>query len=377
MGQKPSKYEVGELLGAGAFGQVYKGVVLDVNGDTDVYIGETVALKKLKIKNKAQRRSAKNELEPLRRLKHECHEHIVKYKDDYKKGKSLWLVLEYCSQGTLNDYLLKHLHAHINVNVLRLMKEIADAVSFLHAHNIVHRDLKPDNILLTGRSEAPVAKVGDFGVAKVCGVEDGSLANYYMVSQCGSRFFMAPEVFEFNLFRVYKMYCDVFSMGVIFTAMVDRRTSGEHVVAFINTANGIQPIGMALVIFPFISISDQILTGQVNKRFKQLCLSMLKRDYNNRPVASDVLQQLKAIRTLAPEVDPPKPQRNKPKCSPQTRVQNVPEHNQDHDLDPVVATVAYVSNAATVGFLAAGPIGAAVGATVGAAAGFLDWMAKQ
>ncbi|KAI8513909.1 hypothetical protein Bbelb_082330 [Branchiostoma belcheri] len=144
---KLGKYEVGNKLGEGAFGKVYKG--------KDVTSGGVVAIKRLKLKTEEQR------------------------------------------------------------------TKIADAVSFLHSNNIVHRDLKPDNILLSGSPAKPVAKVADFGLAKVCGVGDDSLSKYYMDTQC---------VFSG---QAYKMYCDVFSMGVIFVTMLDVRRLGKSAAAYI------------------------------------------------------------------------------------------------------------------------------------------------
>ncbi|XP_019625684.1 PREDICTED: serine/threonine-protein kinase pdik1l-B-like [Branchiostoma belcheri] len=284
---QPDNFEVGELLGEGAFGQVYRA--------TDRTTGKIVALKKLKMDNENQRRSAEKELIPLTQLEHKSHPHIVKFINYFVKDNSLWLVLEYCSQGNLNDFLLEQ-NPGKDVK-LRLMKEIASAVSFLHDNNIVHRDLKPDNILLTGNSSAPVVKVGDFGLAKVCGVGDGSLIEHYsIISPCGTPFFLAPEVFRAReTGESYRMYCDVFSMGVIFVAMVDGKRYEGKVVAYVSDPI---PFGEYLCDNPHADLSDKILKGNVNRRFKQLVLSMLDGNYSKRPNASSVLEQLHTMETL-------------------------------------------------------------------------------
>ncbi|CAH1254679.1 STK35 [Branchiostoma lanceolatum] len=276
------QYKVGKLLGEGAFGKVYKG--------KHVTTGGIVAIKRLKIENYRQLKSAQNELRPLFALQDKPHKHIVKFFQTEVMHNTLWLVLEYCPVGTLNDFLLGQPDMPVK---LRLMKEIADAVSFLHSKHIVHRDLKPDNILLSGSHDNPVVKVADFGLAKVCGVVDGSLSQYYMNTHCGTKFFLAPEVF---LAQGYKMYCDIFSMGVIFVAMVDMRRVGNTVVAFIKGKKGdIAPIGVALLNNPPSRLSAHLLTSLNNGQRKQLFLSMLNVNYRDRPKAADVFGRLNLI----------------------------------------------------------------------------------
>jgi serine/threonine protein kinase len=70
------------------------------------------------------------------------------------------LLLEYCSNGRLNDYLAQQ---NSKSRKLGWMRSITSAVVYLHNKGIVHQDLKPDNILLT---ENDVIKVADFGLAR-------------------------------------------------------------------------------------------------------------------------------------------------------------------------------------------------------------------
>ncbi|XP_066274127.1 serine/threonine-protein kinase PDIK1L-like [Branchiostoma lanceolatum] len=322
MRARVGQYEVGDLLGEGAFGKVYKG--------THVTTGGVVAMKRLKLENDRQVESAQNELSPLLALKDTPNKHIVKFFQAQLMHGSLWLMLEYCSVGTLNDFLLGHVQPGMSGSVkLRLMIEIADAVNFLHFNNIVHRDLKPDNILLSGSRDNPVVKVADFGLAKVCGVGDGSLSEYYMYTQFGTPFFLAPEVFQG---QEYKMYCDVFSMGVIFVAMIDMGREGNTVVAFIkDRMAGVKvPIGRALLNNPPPNLSAHLLTRQKGGPLKRLCLSMLSLNDRDRPKAADVLGSLRSV------------QRNKR-----------------------LATAGTTVIGAGVGALIGGPIGALVGGSVG------------
>ncbi|KAJ0036156.1 hypothetical protein NQD34_004833 [Periophthalmus magnuspinnatus] len=146
----------------------------------------------------------------------------------------LWFVMEFCEGGDLNQYILsRRPDPHTNRS---FMRQLTSAVAFLHKNNIVHRDLKPDNILISQKTGAPVLKVADFGLSKVCaalnckneefceaGVKDANQNNinkFWLSSACGSDFYMAPEVWEGH----YTAKADIFALGIIIWAMLERIT---------------------------------------------------------------------------------------------------------------------------------------------------------
>lgn len=137
---------------------------------------------------------------------------------------ALWLVMEYCDGGDLNQFLLSRPpNAQHNHSVVR---QLCSAVAFLHGLGITHRDLKPDNVLVCVTSKGPVVKVADFGLSKMSeGLMDGDLTRQHFSSTCGSDFYMAPEVWGG---LTYTAQADIFSLGVMFWAVLERITFVEE-----------------------------------------------------------------------------------------------------------------------------------------------------
>lgn len=71
---------------------------------------------------------------------------------------ALWLVMEYCDGGDLNQYLLSSPPDTERDHTV--VQQLCSAVAFLHTLGITHRDLKPDNVLVCVTPKGPVVKVG-------------------------------------------------------------------------------------------------------------------------------------------------------------------------------------------------------------------------
>src|SRR2546425_1215649 len=72
---------------------------------------------------------------------------------------------------------------------VRILRDVADALAYAHAHGVVHRDIKPDNVLISGQH----AVVTDFGVAKAVSAASGESTLTSLGVALGTPAYMAPE----------------------------------------------------------------------------------------------------------------------------------------------------------------------------------------
>ena len=160
-----------KLLGKGSFADVY---LTRIKNDTGLYA--------TKVYNREQTEGSSSLFNYLKAeinlLKGINHPNIVKLKDVTKTKKHFYLVLEYCNGGELKNaldkYKLKYNKAFSEEIVQYLMRQIVDAMNYLHSRNIMHRDIKLENILLNYDSEEDknnlnimkaTVKIVDFGFA--------------------------------------------------------------------------------------------------------------------------------------------------------------------------------------------------------------------
>ncbi|XP_076873624.1 serine/threonine-protein kinase pdik1l-B [Brachyhypopomus gauderio] len=177
-------------------------------------------------------------------------------KDVPRRVFALWLVMEYCNGGDLNHYVLSQCpDAQCNHSVIQ---QLSSAVAFLHGLGIVHRDLKPDNVLVHLTRTGPVVKVADFGLSKmVAGPRDGEQSRQALSSTCGSDFYMAPEIWAG---RSYTAQADIFSLGVLFWAVLERITfledgsNQEQLGAYVQRGRWLSPLGEALCHNPALQL---------------------------------------------------------------------------------------------------------------------------
>jgi serine/threonine protein kinase len=171
------KYGVWELIGEGAMGSVYKAL--------DQKLNRVVALKVVHAHLSSDPSFLRRFLREARDMARLPHENIVTIFSVEQDQSTHYLVMEYFAATNLRDIIN-------NIGVLPLgqavdiMRQIANALSYAHAHGIIHRDVKPANILVGEKNRA---KLTDFGIAAVLDHTPPTSRGQII----GSLLYMSPE----------------------------------------------------------------------------------------------------------------------------------------------------------------------------------------
>lgn len=148
-----------------------------------------------------------NDAAEIRTLMHLGHPNVIRLFDYFMNGKNLFVVLEYCENGSLGDMIREK--GPIKPPVLyKYCRDIVEALMHCHKMNVAHRDLKPDNILIDRYGRI---KLADFGISAICDPDK------QIKSFTGSRVYMSPEQLLSGACSPFKS--DIFSLGVLFYVM--------------------------------------------------------------------------------------------------------------------------------------------------------------
>ncbi len=193
-----NRYRIESRLGHGGMAEVYEA--------TDIISKKIVAIKLIRedvMKNPINLRRFENEILIAASLD---HENIIKVYNHGTIDGRPYIANEYIKGQTLKDVL--DFRGSLNIEeCLSVMLQLANALSYAHAHGIIHRDIKPHNIYLMTDG---TLKLGDFGIAQAEGVENTLTATSDII---GSVYYLAPEI---SRGKSASVQSDIYACGVTF-----------------------------------------------------------------------------------------------------------------------------------------------------------------
>ncbi|KAJ3220109.1 hypothetical protein HDU67_006865 [Dinochytrium kinnereticum] len=253
-------YSIGKVLGKGSFA-----TVKELTRKSD---GKKFAVKIIeKAGMKGKEAAIKGEIAVLKNMH---HPNIIGLQDLYETGKQLYLVTDLATGGELFDKIVEK-GSYTEQDAAKIVKQILEAIAYIHDMDIVHRDLKPENLLLLNDSEDSPIMITDFGLSKVAVSDD------FLQTACGTPGYVAPEVLRKT---GHGKPVDIWAMGVITYVLLCGYTPfwGESQAELLQ----------AILAGDFVFDDDP--WAQISQAAKDFISLMLVLDPHQRPSARELLK---------------------------------------------------------------------------------------
>lgn len=323
------KYEIGDRLGEGAMGRVYRA--------RQVTLDKEIAIKVLHRHLTGDARITRRFHREARAASRLAHPNSLQILDFGATDDGVLYIAMELLDGEDLQTIIDHDFPFPPARVAALIVPVLRALEEAHRAGIIHRDLKPENIIvLSDRSGREHVKVCDFGIAKILDGEEGQTITVDGFV-CGTPQYMAPEQARGD---TIDHLCDIYAMGVVLYQML----CGIVPFSSDNTLKTITKHVMDTPVTPRRRRRDL----QIPKALESICLRALAKDPGERwPSASAMANALEeAVTALGAEawvtpvsIPPPEPdtERTRPPSTRRTKPWLV-----GIGLTVVVAGVAFV-----------------------------------
>ncbi|GLD52811.1 mitogen-activated protein kinase kinase kinase kinase 5-like isoform X2 [Lates japonicus] len=256
-------FEILLRVGGGTYGEVYKA--------RNKQSGELAAIKVIKMEPEDDFSIIQQEIVIVKSCK---HPNIVAYYGSYIRANKLWICMEFCGGGSLQD--IYHVTGPLSEpQIAYISREMLQGLDYLHAQKKIHRDIKGANILLNDQGEV---KLADFGISAQI---TATLAR--RMSFIGTPYWMAPEVAAVEIKGGYNELCDIWSVGITAIELAELQPPMFDVhplrVLFLMSKSGYQPP----------KLKDK---SKWSSTFYNFVKAMLVRNPKKRPSASKMLSHL-------------------------------------------------------------------------------------
>ncbi|KAF8265070.1 kinase-like domain-containing protein [Lactarius quietus] len=254
-GKAPTHFQLGNCIGRGQFGAVYRALNLNT--------GQMVAVKRIGLEGLKEDEISQlmREVDLVKRLSHPS---IVKYEGMARDENTLSIVLEYAENGSLGQ-TLKAFGKLNEKLVASYVFKILEGLDYLHQSDVVHCDLKAANILTTKTGNV---KLSDFGVSLNLRAMEREIKDV-----AGTPNWMAPEVIEL---KGASTKSDIWSLGcTVIELLTGRPPYGD--------------IGNAMTVM-FRIVEDE--SPPIPERFSGPLLDFLKECFHKDPAMRPSAEQL-------------------------------------------------------------------------------------